>query len=774
MDNVPAYRLFFSRGASFLYRLLVQWNLYTWTALFRAYRRDVVRTVPFSSTGFLAGTEILVNAIGAGYRAAEYPTVLHSRVHGVSKAKIARTVRAHLGFQASVLKRRLFGGRPAGTPAAPSCDELRPPAAMNRRQFLALSAASAAIGAGCRQGTGPALTLPVTTPATALTQTLLIDAGGRVRFGVYLQELMGVEGMLGVRRVDPSVEAPAVLASVPSAIVYGSGLSPAWVEALDAFVVRGGTLATVEADAALLARFGVEELGTLPDSYSGVRIEAADAAPLRLHVVGRRWRLSGAVTIATFYADGEGSDLPSPAAVTIGRGAGVATCWAFDLPRNVAFIRQGNPQLVNAERDGSPEVRFVDNMFGWVRPDVLERPDADLYMRALSAGSPRVLHCRRTAPRRRLFPLRCGLGVRLHRRRPWRRGRRARSSAAPGRSPWRPHDRVLRATRDGGMAALCPARAVVGELAAGDRPAAGKRARPAVASGRRGMARSRPRVLSASEREPDLETGLAAAWQQFEDDGYGTEHASTRTHGVVWKDWVGNPQVQRAYGVRMNLDVYQVGPVMRRSDGSWSHGHLVGSGFPARFVEENGDVIDCYQQPTQVLDEQFLAAVGGPEGLSGAGAAAVAAAQLAHALTKTPAALCGVFHIDSFVPAVGRDVEAGAFVDGMLAAFRDAGVPVWPVGRWLRFLDGRRDTAVASRIVGRPATAPVVRTGGQRCRRARNRDPRTDGARQRGAGGSDCRRHSGRAQAHPPHRAHLGTLRPVARPCAAGRAYPRA
>ena len=40
VDNVPAYRLFFSRGASFLYRLLVQWNLYTWTALFRAYRRD--------------------------------------------------------------------------------------------------------------------------------------------------------------------------------------------------------------------------------------------------------------------------------------------------------------------------------------------------------------------------------------------------------------------------------------------------------------------------------------------------------------------------------------------------------------------------------------------------------------------------------------------------------------------------------------------------------------------------------------------------------------
>jgi dolichol-phosphate mannosyltransferase len=121
VDNVPGYRLFFSRGASFLYRLLVQWNLYTWTALFRAYRQPVVRTVPFASTGFLAGTEILVNAIHAGYRAAEFPTVLRSRVHGVSKAKIARTIRAHLRFQGLLLRRRLrLGGRPEGTPAVPS------------------------------------------------------------------------------------------------------------------------------------------------------------------------------------------------------------------------------------------------------------------------------------------------------------------------------------------------------------------------------------------------------------------------------------------------------------------------------------------------------------------------------------------------------------------------------------------------------------------------------------------------------------------------------
>lgn len=78
----------------------------------------LVPALPFASTGFLAGRELLVNAIDAGYRAAEFPTVLHSRVHGVSKAKIARTIRAHLGFQWSLLTRRITGAKPAGRPAA--------------------------------------------------------------------------------------------------------------------------------------------------------------------------------------------------------------------------------------------------------------------------------------------------------------------------------------------------------------------------------------------------------------------------------------------------------------------------------------------------------------------------------------------------------------------------------------------------------------------------------------------------------------------------------
>ncbi len=105
--GVPAYRLILSVGSSLIYRLLVDWQVHTYTALFRAYRRRVIEQVPFESDGYLASTELLVNGMLMGYRVAEYPAILHKRVFGTSKAKLVRTVLDHLNFQARLLLRRL-------------------------------------------------------------------------------------------------------------------------------------------------------------------------------------------------------------------------------------------------------------------------------------------------------------------------------------------------------------------------------------------------------------------------------------------------------------------------------------------------------------------------------------------------------------------------------------------------------------------------------------------------------------------------------------------
>lgn len=109
VQNVPAYRLVLSRGASTLYRLIVGGHIHTYTALFRAYRREVIEQVPVRSDGYLAVAQLLAEASLLGFRIAEYPTVLHVRRYGQSKAKVARIMRAHLGYMAGLVRQRMRG-----------------------------------------------------------------------------------------------------------------------------------------------------------------------------------------------------------------------------------------------------------------------------------------------------------------------------------------------------------------------------------------------------------------------------------------------------------------------------------------------------------------------------------------------------------------------------------------------------------------------------------------------------------------------------------------
>ena len=114
VDGVPAYRLLFSKGASAMYRVLLDPRLHTYTAMYRAYRREVIEHIPTSADGFLMVTELLVGALLAGYHAAEFPAVLRVRRYGQSKARVWQITRSHLRFQVRVLLQRIgLVARPA-------------------------------------------------------------------------------------------------------------------------------------------------------------------------------------------------------------------------------------------------------------------------------------------------------------------------------------------------------------------------------------------------------------------------------------------------------------------------------------------------------------------------------------------------------------------------------------------------------------------------------------------------------------------------------------
>ena len=98
VENVPEYRLFLSRGISFIYRKLTKSDIKTFTALFRAQRKDVVKSVMFESNNFLATAEMLIYALMKGHKVKEFPTTLHVREYGVSKMRLLGVIKSHLKF----------------------------------------------------------------------------------------------------------------------------------------------------------------------------------------------------------------------------------------------------------------------------------------------------------------------------------------------------------------------------------------------------------------------------------------------------------------------------------------------------------------------------------------------------------------------------------------------------------------------------------------------------------------------------------------------------
>jgi dolichol-phosphate mannosyltransferase len=109
VEGVPPFRLLFSKGASWCYRLVVKSDIHTWTSMYRAYRRPLTHHVTFEDNGFMSQAEIMVNTVRSGYRVVEFPTTLYRRSFGQSSIKVARVTSTHVRFLWYLLGLRLTG-----------------------------------------------------------------------------------------------------------------------------------------------------------------------------------------------------------------------------------------------------------------------------------------------------------------------------------------------------------------------------------------------------------------------------------------------------------------------------------------------------------------------------------------------------------------------------------------------------------------------------------------------------------------------------------------
>jgi polysaccharide deacetylase family protein (PEP-CTERM system associated) len=106
--NVPGWRLFLSRGASFLYRRVLRSKLDTYTSCFRVYRRSAFADIELNESGFLGVAEMLGRLDLSGGKIVEFPAVLEVRLFGISKMKTAKTIVGHLKLLSQLIKMRMF------------------------------------------------------------------------------------------------------------------------------------------------------------------------------------------------------------------------------------------------------------------------------------------------------------------------------------------------------------------------------------------------------------------------------------------------------------------------------------------------------------------------------------------------------------------------------------------------------------------------------------------------------------------------------------------
>ena len=106
--NVPEWRLFLSKGASWLYRRALNAKLSTYTSCFRVYRRSSIIDLEIKEKGFLGVAEMLGKVDLNRGKIVEYPAVLEVRLFGISKMKTARTIFGHLKLLSRLSKDRFF------------------------------------------------------------------------------------------------------------------------------------------------------------------------------------------------------------------------------------------------------------------------------------------------------------------------------------------------------------------------------------------------------------------------------------------------------------------------------------------------------------------------------------------------------------------------------------------------------------------------------------------------------------------------------------------
>jgi fibronectin type 3 domain-containing protein len=510
---------------------------------------------------------------------------------------------------------------------------------------------------------------------------ILLVSSTANHFGSYLGEILRNEGLNAFTTVDVAFVSPALLAQFDVVLLGETQLSAAQVSALSGWVTGGGNLVAMRPDKQLAGLLGLADAGTiLANAYLQVNTgtEAGTGivgSTIQFHGTADRYALNGATAVAMLYSSaGSATTSPAVSLRSVGSGGGQAAAFTYDLARSVVYTRQGNPGWASQERDGVNGIRPDDMFYGaragdvqpdWVDTNKIAIPQADEQQRLLANLIIVMERDKLPLPRFWYLPRSEKAVVVMS-------GDDHSPTQAPGGT----------ASHFDRYKALSPAgcSVVAWECVRSSSyiyPNATLTGAQAAAYQSEGFEIGVHPVIGFCPTSAITAAELGAIYDaqmaQFQSK-YTTvaPQLSSRSHCVYWPDWASNAKVEAARGIRMDANYYHY-------PGPWigaKPGFLNGGGFPMRFADLDGSLIDVYQQNTAMTDESttsfettadaLLDNAVGPQGYYGAFGANM--------------------HTDNIAP------HAGA--EAIVAAAQARSVPVISYKQLLDWVDGRNSSTI--------------------------------------------------------------------------------
>ena len=444
-------------------------------------------------------------------------------------------------------------------------------------------------------------------------------------FSSYLGEILRSEGLSAFTTVDVSSFSAGLLAGFDVVVLGNMSLSTGQVNTLTSWVNGGGNLIAMRPDKKLAPLLGLTTAsGSLSNAYLQVNTATGAGAgivgqTIQYHGAADRYTLNGATAIATLYSNATtATSNPAVTLRSVGANGGEAAAFVYDLARSVVYTRQGNPAWAGQERDGAVGLRPSDLFYSsWINTNKIAIPQADEQQRLLANLITTMERDRLPVPRFWYLPRGEKAVVVLS-------GDDHSTLQAPGGI----------ASNFDRLKQLSPAGCVVTRWEC-VRATAYTYASSTLTNGQaagyvaEGFEVALHPNFGSCPAGPTSQSALAAAYDaqlaQFAAKYTSIPaQVSSRSHCVYWPDWASNAKVEAARGIRMDANYYHY-------PASWlgaKPGFLNGGGFPMRFADADGSLIDAYQQNTNVNDEitsSFASMIDalldkalGPEGYYGA------------------------------------------------------------------------------------------------------------------------------------------------------------